>query len=362
MAKLEKMAQDLYAFPELPVSNTLNSKMREVYEDVEQAIGSENAPMKEIAVQKEDSLLESIANTKERVEDVEMWLPDVPDNIKWDLETFDAKEFPEIPLVDLPDELEDLVGDLLDQAAEIDAESQDSTGNQAFADAEMGWAVMDGPMPNFSAKGKSGNTRPNDNEMTGRSGAGREGQATGELVENMVKGLEGRETHARKTDDPFQKGQVEEAEDSTLDARSTGGGKLGGDSETIGMFGSAPRRDLQDAPPNGNAPLRQETEATYATARLLYMNNTEALGESAQDLQRVERMDRNQKEYVTLQQRIMKQLKSGHTELEQGIVLPFHQSGNANVAGGTAFADVDLQEIDETYRDAVSDYYRSLNE
>ena len=270
MAKLvEELANDLYQFPELPVCNELNSKMREILEDVEQAMESENAPAMEIAVQKEDSLLDAIRNTKERVEDVEMWLMDIPDNIVWNMESFDSDEFPNMPLVPLPDELEEIcVGELLDQAADIEAQSQDTTGNNMIADMEMGWAIMDGPMPCFSAKGKSGNTRPNDNEMTGRSGAGREGQSNGELVENHVKGLEGRTTHARRTQDPFQKGMVTEDENSTMDARATGGGKLGGESETIGMFGKAPRRDLHTAN-HGNSPtqLRQETEAVYATAR-----------------------------------------------------------------------------------------------
>ncbi len=129
MAELvEKMAQDLYQFPELPVCNELNAKMREVFEDVEQAKDSANAPAIEIAVQKEDALLDAIKNTKKRVEDVEMWLPDVPDNIVWNMESFDADEFPNMPLVPLPDELEDIVGNLLDQAKSVAEQSQDTRG------------------------------------------------------------------------------------------------------------------------------------------------------------------------------------------------------------------------------------------
>ena len=146
-----------------------------------QALDSEKSEAIEIAVQKEDNLLDAIRNTKERIEDVEMWLPDFPDHFIWNMESFDTDEMPEIPLVELPEELEDIVGELLEQDTQIDMQSQDTTGNNIIADAEMGWLVMDGPMPSFSAKGKTGNTRPNDNEMTGRSGSGREGQATGEL-------------------------------------------------------------------------------------------------------------------------------------------------------------------------------------
>lgn len=357
---LEELAQDLYQFPELPICNELNSKMREIFEDVEQALDSENAPAIEIAVQKEDSLLDAIRNTKERVEDVEMWLPDIPDNIVWNMESFDTDEFPEIPLVPLPDELEDIVGELLDQAESIAQQSQDTTGNNIIADMEMGWAVMDGPMPCFSAKGKSGNMRPNDNEMTGRSGAGREGQSNGELVENHVKGLEGTKTHARRTQEPFQKGQVTEDEDSTMDAKATGGGKLGGESETMGMFGKAPRRDLHvgDHGPNPTK-LRQETEALYATARLLYLG-TGSLGTAARELRGLETKRRDMGTFDSLHRKVLRRLEDTQMELANGVVLPMPVA-SVSKTGGAATQDVDVSQISEEYRDIVTDYYRSLD-
>ncbi|RMD79773.1 MAG: hypothetical protein D6820_07720 [Lentisphaerae bacterium] len=358
--EVEKLAQDLYQFPELPVSGELNSKMREIYEDVQQAAGSANEPAKEIAVQKEDSLLDAIKNTKERVEDVEMWLPDKPDNVKWDMETFDASEFPEIPLVDLPDELEDMVGDLLDQAQAIDEASQDSTGNNMFADAEMGWGVSDGPMPNFSAKGKSGNTRPNDNEMTGRSGAGREGQSNGELVENNVKGLEGRETHARRTQDPLQTGNVTEDPDSTLKARSTGGGKLGGDSESIGMFGNAPRRDLQNATSENIRKLRLESEALYAKSRMLYLGSPSSLGTLATELRTMDRYSKNIQD-LSIRRRILRRLSDAQTQLNSGAAINMPVRRGSQSYGNFETEDIRIDRIDPKFRKIVSQYYNNLD-
>ena len=358
---VEQLANDLYQFPELPVCNELNAKMREVFEDVLQALDSENSPSVEIAVQKEDALLDAIRNTKERIEDVEMWLPDVPDHFVWNMESFDTDEFPEIPLVPLPDELEDLVGELLDQAEDIDAQSQDTTGNNIVADAEMGWAVMDGPMPSFSAKGKSGNTRPNDNEMTGRSGAGREGQATGELVENHVKGYEGRETHARRTQDQFQKGMVTEDEDSTLKARATGGGKLGGESETQGMFGNAPRRDLHTAAHSRQQQkLRQEAEVLYASARLLYIGSG-GLGEAARDLRALESAPPDIRELGSLRRRILRRLEDSQVEAKGGTVLPMPVT-KVNQAGGVATDDSDTEKLSDEYKPLLNNYYRGLGE
>ncbi|OPZ25277.1 MAG: hypothetical protein BWZ02_02531 [Lentisphaerae bacterium ADurb.BinA184] len=356
---VEKLAQDLYQFPELPVCNELNSKMNEIFEHVEQAADSENAPSLEIAVQKEDSFLDAIRNTKKRVEDVEMWLPSVPDNIAWNMESFDPDEIPNIPLVPLPEELDDIVGDLLAQAEDIARRSQDATGNNMAADAEMGWDIMDGPIPNFSAKGKSGNTRPNDNEMTGRSGAGREGQANGELVENHVKGLEGTETHARRTRDPLQQGHVTEDEDSTLNARATGGGKLGGQSETEGMFGQAPRRDLHGGA-HGTTPveLRRETEALYATARLLYMS-TGSLGLAARELRSREDDGNDLQDFASLHRKVLRQLRDSQVEVATGTVLAMPSLANPGT-GGASVQDYDLKSIGDEYRGIVSDYYKSL--
>jgi hypothetical protein len=356
---VEQLAQDLYQYPELPVCNELNAKMREIFEEVEQAADSENTPAMEIAVQKEDSLLDAIRNAKERVEDIEMWLPDAPDFIAWNMETFDADEFPDMPLVPLPDELEDIVGNLLEQAEAIDRQAQDATGNNMMADAEMGWDIMDGPMPNFSAKGKSGNTRPNDNEMTGRSGAGREGQAVGELVEDHVKGLEGRATEARRTQDPFQKGSVTEDEASTLDARATGGGKLGGESESLGMFGNAPRRDL-NMPEHAAAAqvLRRETEALYAAARLLYLG-TGSLGTAAAELKSIEGRTDTMQDFTALHRQVMRRLKQSQVEIANNMVLPMPVS-TAAATGGAAIQDVDIGRIGEAYRSMVGEYYKGI--
>jgi hypothetical protein len=358
---LEKLANDLSHFPELPICNELNSRMREIFEDVQQAEGSENMPPVEVAVQKEDSILDAIRSTTKRIEDVEMWLMDVPDNIVWNMENFDTDELPDMPLVPLPDELEDLVGELLEQAENIDMASQDTTGNNFVSDAEMGWGVMDGPMPSFSAKGKSGNTRPNDNEMTGRSGAGREGQANGELVENHVKGYEGRQTHARRTADPFQKGMVTEDENSTMKARATGGGKLGGESETIGMFGSAPRRDLHTGSHGQKLQkLRQESEALFATASLLYMN-TGSLGTATRELRGLEEAAPKIRELGGLRKRVLRRLESTQVELRDGVVLPLGVESSRKTSQ-SAVNPADWSQAAPEYQGILNDYYKSLNQ
>ncbi len=268
----EQLAKDLALFPEVPSCNELVQEMREVFEDVTQAPGSESTPAEEIAVDRDEGMLAALDKVKERMADMEMWLMDKPDNIKWKQEAWDKNEMPNIPLVDLPQELEDLVGDLVDKQEEVDEQAQDAASNAATADIPAGWDVMDGPISNWSAKGKSGNEKPNANEMAGRSGSGREGNANGELVEGKAKDLEGRETKERRTHDPFGEGNIEE-ENPESKAKATGGGKQSGIGGEGGLQGSAPPRNtlgMRDLE-RRQQEVRRNAESVYSKATLMYL-------------------------------------------------------------------------------------------
>lgn len=271
---IEKLAKDLALFPEVPACNELVQQVTEVFEDVKQAAGSEKKKeADEIAVDRDEGMLDALGKTKERMADMEKWLMDKPDDVVWKQEAWDKNEMPKIPMVDLPEKLEDLVGDLVEKEKELDDNAQDTTSNAATADIPAGWDVADGPISNWSAKGASGNEKPNANEMAGRSGAGREGQADGEMVEGKAKDLEGREPETRRTRDPFGDGQIEEEEGSKAKAKATGGGKQSGTGGEGGMQGSAPARnelqmrDMERRQRN----LRRNTESVYSRASLMYL-------------------------------------------------------------------------------------------
>ena len=268
----EELAKDLSLFPEIPACNEVVEELREVFEDVEQQPGSENAEAKEIAVDRDEGLLEAMKNVEERMDDMEMWLMDKPDAERWKQEGWDVNEMPEIPLVDLPEEMEDLVGDLVDKSEEMDEAAQDSASNATFPDLPAGWDVADGPMPSFGAKGKSGNEKPNANEMMGRSGPGREGNANGEIVGKVAKDLEGRETKVRRTHDPFAEGTIEE-ENPNSKAKATGGGKQSGAGGEGGLKGSAPPRDelAMRELARRQRNLRRDTENTFSKAALMQL-------------------------------------------------------------------------------------------
>ena len=194
-----------------------------IQQDTAQAAAGELKPS-EIAVQKEESLLEDMEKAAQTAADMEMWLPDKNETTKWLMENFDLTEMPEIPNLPLPDAFTDLVGDLLKEQEGLAEQVQDAASNNAFAvNPANGWEVADGPMPGFNAQGKSGNTPPNKNEQTGRSSGGREGMSSGEMVNQRADLLEGSATDARRTNDPMQKGQVKD-DGPAADAKATGGG------------------------------------------------------------------------------------------------------------------------------------------
>jgi len=133
-----------------------------------------------------------------------------------------------VPLAELPDELEDIIGDLMESEEDMTEDVEDVTSAWLDSlDKGAGWGTMDGPISNMSAKGVTGNTMPNKQEVGGRSGEGRTAKSSGQFVEETATGKGGRRTPTRLTPDAFEAGSVKDtsAEPPT---GSTGGGKLSG--------------------------------------------------------------------------------------------------------------------------------------
>ena len=105
-----------------------------------------------------------------------------------------------------------MIGDLLQKADEFDKDADDVTSAWAGNLDQAGWGVADGPMSSFSAKGKTGNDLPNKNELNGRSGAGRRGKSTGQMVGDTSRTLPGRPTPARLDNSKFEPGNAQEGE------------------------------------------------------------------------------------------------------------------------------------------------------
>ena len=361
---IEKMAKDLNIFPEIPACNEMVQKMREVYEDIQQQEGSEATAVSEIAVKRDEGILAALEALKERIADMEMWLKDTPDFIRWKNENFAKNEIPEIPLVDLPEELEDLVGDLVDQEEELDEEANDTASNAIFGDLPAGWNVDDGPMSSFGAKGKSGNEKPNTNEATGRSGGGREGNANGEMVEGKAKDLEGRETKERRTNDPFQKGEVEE-ENPNSEAKATGGGKQSGAGGEGGLTGTAPPKNelgLRELE-RRQMEIRRNTEKIYSQSVLLFLPTGEL--DAAVAMMQQAQFSLAQGDmpgFRSLQKQIVHALDNTRRELRGEAKLQLDPWMKVPAEMKETIRDASGERIPAEYEGIVSEYYKALAE
>ncbi|MHC4547616.1 MAG: hypothetical protein ACYTEZ_02475 [Planctomycetota bacterium] len=264
----EEAFSDLSKVPDQDFANShLADEFHEVYMEVKRAADALSAKTVEIAVPLEQAGLEL---AEELVHNLERWLPDTPDHQKWVMEE-PATDF-DVPLADLPDELEDIVGDLIDDADAMDESVEDvSSSWMDSLDHGAGWDASGGPISNMSAKGITGNRLPNTDEIGGRSGEGRSGKSHGQFVEKTAEGKGGRETPTRLTEDPFESGSVKDTSNEASGG-ATGGGKLAGQG-VEGLRGRVPPPVMRrlDRLAHNQGELRHKAERLSRTLRKLHL-------------------------------------------------------------------------------------------
>ena len=253
--------EKLTDFSKLPLQDfadgSIAKEINEVFQEVQLAAKSLYEKKVELAVPQEQSGLE---NAEQLVNNLERWMPDTPDHLKWLME--EPPQANDIAIADLPDELEDIVGELLDKEENMTEDVEDVTSSWMDSiDKGAGWDAADGPISSMSAKGITGNQLPNQQEIGGRSGEGRTGRSSGQMVEETAEGKGGRDTPTRLTPSPFEQGSVKDTSKQPAGG-ATGGGKLSGFGEK-GLFGSAPPPRLDGLARLGSQQMRirQEAEA-----------------------------------------------------------------------------------------------------
>jgi len=364
---LLKIATDLQIFPELPVGNDLVEDVFQVYEDFTQAEGSEEKLATELGLQKEDFYLdgiEAMKDTKKRIDDMEMWLVAEPDAVKRNTENFDLQAMPKYPIIPMASEMEDIIGELLEQEEEIKEESDDSATNQGTADFPAGWGVAEGETVNYSAKGKSGNEAPDHKEQDGRSNIGRQGMSDGETAAASGKINAGDDQiEKRMTQDTSQSGQVQE--DGHAEAKATGGGKQSGYGDELGMAGSGPRRDskiTQGSELGLQAMLRRNAQAIYARAQLSHVR-TGSLDEAIRHMQQAETAIANGssiRQVREFQRLAVAALKKTQTEIGADVITEVDWNAAAPTLEDDQLAGA-RDEAPANYRELVSEYFKTLS-
>ena len=368
---LLEVPTDLHIFMELNVANELVEDVASVFEEVEQRAGSEEEGAEGVSEQpysKEgmDDVLEAMKEAGERLDDFEMWLSDKPDDQKITTESFDQEEMPEegIALGALAAQAEDIIGDLMEEEEELREEADDSATNWGLTDDKMGWDILEGEHATFSAKGKSGNERPDHKEQDGRSNVGRQGMSGGETAAGSGTINEGDEKiEARRTEDPTQDGQVDV--DGEADTRASGGGKLGtGKADGVGMSGGTRRMDsTEEGSMEGmEALMAEQVDAIYTKASIKNVRS-DSLKTAAHHLrQAADAVARGRpiEQVREFKKRAVVALQRGKTDLDAGASAVPGDEQVSNLLDDVVEGGAD--DAPPTYRHLVSEYYKALNE
>lgn len=263
--------EKLTDFSKLPLQDfadgAIAKEVNEVIQEVKLASQSLYDKAVELAVPHEQSGLE---NAEELMHNLERWIVDKPDKMKWLMEEPLAQA--DIAMAELPSELEDIVGDLIDKEEAMTEDVEDVSSSWLDSmDKGAGWDAMDGPISGMSAKGITGNLLPNQQEIGGRSGEGRTGRSHGQMVEETASGKGGRKTPSRLTPSPFEKGSIKDTSREDPGG-ATGGGKLSGASGE-GLRGPVPPPLLQSMArlAGQQATIRQEAEAVALKLRKYHL-------------------------------------------------------------------------------------------
>ena len=191
--------------------------------------------------------------------------------------------------------------------------------------------------------------------------------SSGEMVNQRADHLEGSSTEARRTNDPLQKGHVED-DGPAADAKATGGGKAGGASQRLGMTGEAPLRSvnapdqmLNDALAAEQALLAQQASKSYATARLFYLR-TGPMPEVARlmDESREALKGGRLAEYEALHRRIVAGLRKLGEGGSTGDVRVLGGGGSRFVGEKRLPGGVDVA-VPAGFQEPVDDYFRALD-
>ncbi len=230
--------QKLVNMSNLTEQDQANASLKDDLAEMNVALAMEKGALKIKAMKIATPLeQEGLEDAKKLTSNIEQWLMQTPDTMKWEMEEPVAQN--DVPDPPLPAELHDMIGKLLEHEEDMtqNMESLGSKWNDSINKGN-GWGAMDGPISDMSAQGVTGNQMPKNDEIQGRSGSGREGRASGEMVGATATDKGGRRTPTRLTHDAFASGKINDSSKQPPGG-ATGGGKKAGFSGE-GLEGPAP--------------------------------------------------------------------------------------------------------------------------
>jgi hypothetical protein len=357
-AFMQQKVSDFSKLAEQDMSNaSLLKELMEVYSEVTMARDALKRQATEIAVAAEDAGLELASEISSNLE---KWLLDSPDRIKWTQEELMSKQ--DVPMAELPTELEDMIGELMEEQEDLFDDIEDMNANMTDSlDKGAGWDAADGPIANMSAKGVTGNTLPNNNEMGGRAGEGRSGKSQGEFVEESATGKGGRNTPTRLDPTAFQQGQISDTSTDPVGG-ATGGGKVSGQGGE-GLEGPVPPGTSEQMKrlAQKQAQIRNSAERLNLQYQLGRYDNFK-LTQATALMRRVE-SDLNANRYSTALRRrdvLLDAVDTSHLLLSGEISVQHDTTPTASRKTRDEINDVMNGDLPAAWGDALRTYYRKL--
>ncbi|HEY1784748.1 MAG TPA: hypothetical protein VGG30_04335, partial [Pirellulales bacterium] len=346
---------DLTKLPhDLGTRSGLTENLNAIFEEVEK---KPRGPTQEMATAAADN---SKATAETVLEDLELWNGDRGDSSRWAMEDHPEGRNQAVD-TPLPENLQDVVGDLIEDIDEFDKEADDATATSS-GNAQAGWGIGDGPISSFAAVGKTGNQMPNESELGGRSGAGRRGKSTGKSVGDENSAMEGRPTPARTTNEQYEEGNIKSKKQ--LDPRgSTGGGKKTGGGEH-GLQGGTPPDYARDSERLEKL-QKQMREKTQQVAKI-----TQATGKSSPRVERaVELMDEAVKDTADhryqdaarKRKTAIGNLKAEQSQISEAVNLSLRKATYLPADMRQQIGAAAGQALPEGYENLVGEYYKALS-
>ncbi len=342
--------------PEGFVNDTqLAETLPAIFEDIEK---KKRGPTEEIATPSEEGM--KVISTKV-LEDLEVWMAQSGDAVRWAMEEPPEGKF-QVQPAPLPSNMQDLIGDLIEDLDEFDEEADDMTSSWGGDLPQGGWDIVDGPLSTFSGQGKTGNQLPNAHEVTGRTGSGRRGRSSGQMQGDESAGMEGRPTPARVTNEKYQEGNPKTKKQ--LDPRgATGGGKKTGGG-MVGLQGGTKPDFIKDMA-RLTENQQQLRERAQQVAKQLEnvgrsssrVNRALQLMESAeQDLRDLKYEDAARKRKTAISE-----LKAEQNPIDEAVNLSLQKAGNLPSELRQQISNGSQQALPEGYEDLVGAYYKALS-
>jgi len=350
-------------FSKLPFQDfsdgSLIDEFVEIYEAVTVAYEAIKKSDFDIAVPVEQAGLEKAEKLEHNLE---AWLPDTPDRDKWSME--EPPEQEEIPMAELPEELEDIVGDLIEEEEDMADDIEDISSSWTDSlDEGAGWDCLDGPISNMSAKGKTGNRMPNKSEIGGRSGEGRSGKASGQMVEKNATGKGGRETPTRLTKDPYEAGEVNDTSKDPVSG-STGGGKVSGQGGE-GLQGPPPpevKKELGRLAGQQAQLLARAEKLLHELRRRRFP--TREVERAIEDLKEIEKQLREgaHRDLAGKLRAVVQKLRDARKTIDEQVRINRERLRRMPQRDREGISGYDEDEIPPDYKELVEEYYRALAE